>query len=87
MFVFREIWRALFSWNTRFENRSFALLPTSCTIATKLDRNTYNSYQLLLHFSFAAFSSFLTKTPELSVNRFSAFILLKLKFFKTVCLN
>ena len=29
MFVFRKIWRALFSWNTRFEIRSFALLPTS----------------------------------------------------------
>ena len=28
MFVFRKIWRALFSWNTRFEIRSFALLPT-----------------------------------------------------------
>ena len=28
MFVFRKIWRALFSWNTRFEVRLFALLPT-----------------------------------------------------------
>ena len=28
MFVFRKIWRALFSCNTRFEIRSFALLPT-----------------------------------------------------------
>ena len=28
MFVFRKIWRALFSWNTRFEIRPFALLPT-----------------------------------------------------------
>ena len=27
MFVFRKIWRALFSWNTRFEIRPFALLP------------------------------------------------------------
>ena len=26
--VFREIWRALFSWNTRFEIRPFILLPT-----------------------------------------------------------
>ena len=28
MFVFRNIWRALFSWSTRFEIRLFALLPT-----------------------------------------------------------
>ena len=27
-FVFRKIWCALFSWNTRFEIRPFALLPT-----------------------------------------------------------
>ena len=30
MFVFRKIWRALFSWNTRFEIRPFALLPKNC---------------------------------------------------------
>ena len=30
MFVFWEIWRALFSWNTRFEIRPFALLSTNC---------------------------------------------------------
>ena len=30
MFVFRKIWRALFSWNTRFEIRPFALLPMNC---------------------------------------------------------
>ena len=29
MFVFQEIWRALFSWNTRFEIRPFALLRTN----------------------------------------------------------
>ena len=28
MFILRKIWRALFSWNTRFEIRPFALLPT-----------------------------------------------------------
>ena len=36
MFVFRNIWRALFSWNTswntRFEIRLFALLPTKRAI-------------------------------------------------------
>ena len=30
MFVFRKIWQALSSWNTRFEIRPFALLPTKC---------------------------------------------------------
>ena len=30
MFVFRKIWRALFSSNTHFEIRPFALLPTKC---------------------------------------------------------
>ena len=28
MIVFRKIWRALFSWNTRFEIHPIALLPT-----------------------------------------------------------
>ena len=28
LFVFRKIWCALFSWNTRFKIRPFALLPT-----------------------------------------------------------
>ena len=32
MFVFRKIWRALFSWNTRFEIRPFVLLPTTYCI-------------------------------------------------------
>ena len=32
MFVFRKIWRALFSWNFRFEIRPFALLPTKCIL-------------------------------------------------------
>ena len=29
MFVFRKIWRTLFSWSTSFQIRHFALLPTS----------------------------------------------------------
>ena len=29
VFVFREIWRALFFCNTRFESRPFGLLPTN----------------------------------------------------------
>ena len=30
MFVFRKIWRALFSCNTRFEIRPFTLLSMNC---------------------------------------------------------
>ena len=29
--IFRKIWRALFSWNTRFEIHPFALSPTKCS--------------------------------------------------------
>ena len=36
MFVFWKIWRALFSYNTRFEIRPFALLPTSWDGAIEL---------------------------------------------------
>ena len=32
MFVFRKIWRALFSWNTRSEIRPFALIPTNFSL-------------------------------------------------------
>ena len=32
MFVFRKIWRALFSWNTRFEIRHFVLLLANCNV-------------------------------------------------------
>ena len=30
MFVFRKFWRAWLCWNTRFEIRPLALLPTKC---------------------------------------------------------
>ena len=36
MFVFRKIWRALFYRNTRFEIRSFALLPTTYYTTTRI---------------------------------------------------
>ena len=32
MIVFRKIWRALFFWNTRFDIRPFALLPTKLDV-------------------------------------------------------
>ena len=35
MFVFRKIWPALFSSNTRFEIRPFALLRTKCNFLSQ----------------------------------------------------
>ena len=32
MFIFRKIWRALFSCNNRFEIRHFVLLATKCEL-------------------------------------------------------
>ena len=32
MFAVRKLWRALFSCNTRFEIRPFALLPTNSVL-------------------------------------------------------
>ena len=37
MFVFRKIWCALFSGNTRFEIRPFALLLTKLEALQKID--------------------------------------------------
>ena len=37
MFFFRKIWHALFSRNTRFEIRPFALLPTNYHIVHMLN--------------------------------------------------
>ena len=48
MFVFKKILRALFSCNTRFENRSFPLLPTA-----------YKNEPFLLAFNFFGEVSFI----------------------------
>ena len=37
MFVFRKLWRAFFSWNTRFEIRTFTLLPTNYWIELPIE--------------------------------------------------
>ena len=37
--VFRKIWRALFPWNSRFEIRLFALLPTICAEMQKVKKS------------------------------------------------
>ena len=52
LFVFRKIWRALFSWNTRFEIRPFALLLVTTLILFNL------SAQNLLIIIFHILSSF-----------------------------
>ena len=50
MFVFRKIWRALFSWNPRFEIRAFALLPTVCP-SVKVKKNKFASCLWKIHVS------------------------------------
>ena len=49
MFVFRNIWRALFSWNTRFEICLFALLPTifAFICSVKWKEKILNTYTLV----------------------------------------
>ena len=42
MFVFWKIWRVLFSWNTRFEIRPFALLPSLCLLSLTHVRPMFN---------------------------------------------
>ena len=44
-FVFRKIWRALFSWNTRFELRIFALLPTKCNSINQIFPNIFPCFR------------------------------------------
>ena len=46
MFVFRKIWRALFSWNTRFEIRPFALLPTKRCWCCEIMNVLQNQYKI-----------------------------------------
>ena len=53
-FFFRKICRALFSWNTRFEIRTFALFPANskfvhCNLPN-LDFQNYPSIHRILHF-------------------------------------
>ena len=40
MFIFRKIWCALFSWNTHFEIRPFALLPTNSEASNIFNQST-----------------------------------------------
>ena len=39
--AYRKIWRALFSWNSRFDIQPFALLPTNCESNLKLFIGNY----------------------------------------------
>ena len=45
MFLFPKIWRALFSYNTRFEIRPFALLPTKCYLVLLYQNYRAVSYE------------------------------------------
>ena len=55
MFVFRKIWRALFSWNTGFEIRPFALLPMI------LYNSWFSTLKLLKNFSLKLLSKLFSR--------------------------
>ena len=49
MFVFRKMWHALFSWNTRFEICPFAILPMLChQCSNDVRLGNYNLQALLI---------------------------------------
>ena len=48
MFVFRKLWRASFTCNTRFQIHSFAILPTKCEEREPFYRNHKLLLQVLL---------------------------------------
>ena len=48
MLVFRKIWRALFSSNTHFEIRPFALLLTKCKVSKRFQNLKLENNMLLL---------------------------------------
>ena len=55
MFVFQRIWRAVLSWNTRFEVHPFALLPTKSNFKERFRFSTnaehYSKFYCLLNAS------------------------------------
>ena len=55
MFVFRKIWRDLFSWNTRFEIRSFALLPATWKFRLWKDSYSVSTTQFKLQILIAKY--------------------------------
>ena len=55
MFVFWKIWRTLFSRDTRFEIRPFALLPTKSPNSVQIRENTDQKNSVFGHFSFINF--------------------------------
>ena len=64
MFVSRKIWRALFSWKTRFEISPFALLPTIYkTILTCWWWTIYNGLWLHFYHSFQIVKGLFDQEP------------------------
>ena len=58
-FVFRKTWRALFSWNTRFRIRPFAILPTN--FKTLLRRQSYLPHVWHYKIKQSVFGSLITR--------------------------
>ena len=71
MFVFRNIWRALFSWNTRFEIGTFALLLRRCYfIKTRLP-SSFLPGVFWLGFAESIFWKYFSNCKTIFPNRFS----------------
>ena len=67
MFVFRKIWRALFSCNARFEIRPLALLPTICiyikNVSGSFKKFAISNYGILQLLPFCCTFSHFGKIP------------------------
>ena len=69
MCVFWKIWRALFSCNTRFEIRPFALLPTNLFLSAQISVTPYlitNQMLTIQLFTTSYDQSFITNLSKLS---------------------
>ena len=81
MFVFRKIWRALISWNTRFEIRPFALLPTNFTL-TPEKTVTYLSIEIDENLPWNKKMEIFTKQKDLAEQNKLYFVEAKISYFK-----
>ena len=66
MFVLRKIWRALFSWKTRFEIHPFASLPTKYGSCLNIVRYSISSKFFLFSCSITHFSERSAKVIDTS---------------------
>ena len=93
MFVFRKIWRALFSWNTHFEIRLLAYYRRVKVYAdTTLVRQTWNKFVLLNRTGYLQDYSLLTITNTIKITFYEKLItetrfivLKKIEIWRRLC--